>query len=302
MVHALGLGEFQVGRSHECDYPPEVLPLPVCTAPRFEASGDSRAIDARVKSTLAQAESVYRVFENVLASLQPTHIITQTQCRVCAVSLEDVERALSAKFPTRPRVVALEPHSLECIRQDFLKIARACGVEERGAQLVESLDARMREISNDARMREIGSKARAVGKRPRVAVIEWPEPLMAAGNWVPELVAIVGAENLFGTSGEHSPWMNWEELAASDPDVIVCAPCGYDLEKTREEMHWLTDKPGWGKLRAVQQGRVYLADGNRYMNRPGPGIVDSLRIFAEILYPGIFPPLLEKQAWERLDS
>ncbi|HML18130.1 MAG TPA: cobalamin-binding protein, partial [Bryobacteraceae bacterium] len=270
MVHALGLGEFQVGRSHECDYPPEVLPLPVCTSPRFEASGDSRAIDARVKSTLAQAESVYRVFEDVLASLQPTHIITQTQCRVCAVSLEDVERALSGKFPTRPRVVALEPNSLKDIRQDFLKIARACGVEERGVRLVESIDTRFREI---------GNQAKAAGKRPRVAVIEWPEPLMAAGNWVPELLAMVGAENLFGTAGEHSPWMKWEELAASDPDAIVCAPCGYDLKKTREEMHWLTENPVWANLRAVRQGRVYLADGNQYLNRPGARIVESLRIF-----------------------
>ena len=123
MVHALGLGRFQVGRSHECDYPIEVLALPVCTAPRFDVSGDSREIDARVKSTLAEAESVYRVFEDVLRSLEPTHIITQTQCRVCAVSLEDVERALSDRFPTRPRVVALEPNSLDEILRDFLNIA-----------------------------------------------------------------------------------------------------------------------------------------------------------------------------------
>lgn len=156
MVHALGLGDFQAGRSHECDYPPQVLSLPVCTTPRFDVAGDSREIDARVKSTLAQAESVYRVFDDVLASLHPTHIITQTQCRVCAVSLEDVERALSDRFPTRPRVVALEPNSLADIRQDFLRIARACGIEERGRQLVESLDGRMRGI---------GSKAKAAGAR-----------------------------------------------------------------------------------------------------------------------------------------
>lgn len=201
MVHALGLGEFQVGRSHECDYPIEVLPLPVCTMPRFDVSGDSREIDARVKSTLAEAESVYRVFEDVLLSLEPTHIITQTQCRVCAVSLEDVERALSGRFPTQPRVVALEPDSLADIRRDFLKIARACGIEERGEQVVKSMDARMREI---------GSKARVTGRRPTVATIEWPEPLMAAGNWVPELIAMLGAENLFGTAGAHSPWMTWK--------------------------------------------------------------------------------------------
>lgn len=289
MVHALGLGEFQVGRSHECDYPVDILPLPVCTTPRFDVSGDSREIDARVKSTLAEAESVYRVFEDVLASLEPTHIITQTQCKVCAVSLEDVERALSDRFPTSPRVVALEPNALADIRQDFLRIARACGIEDRGQRLVEDLDARMLSIE---------SKARASGRRPRIAVIEWPEPLMAAGNWVPELIEMVGAENLFGTPGAHSPWMKWEDLAASDPDVIVCAPCGYDLPKTRAEMRWLTGNPTWEKLRAVREGRVFLADGNQYMNRPGPRIVESLQIFAEILYPKIFPPLLQGTAWQ----
>ena len=293
MVHALGLGRFQVGRSHECDYPIEVLALPVCTAPRFDVSGDSREIDARVKSTLAEAESVYRVFEDVLRSLEPTHIITQTQCRVCAVSLEDVERALSDRFPTRPRVVALEPNSLDEILRDFLNIAGACGIEQRGRQLVESMDARMRER---------GRRAVATGRRPRLAAVEWPEPLMAAGNWVPELIAMLGAENLFGTAGAHSPWMKWEDLVAADPDTIVCTPCGYDLKKTREEMHWLTGHPSWAKLRAVREGRVFLADGNQYMNRPGPRIVESLQIFAEILYPEVFPPLLEGAAWERWEN
>jgi iron complex transport system substrate-binding protein len=282
MVDALGLGDSQVGRSHECDYPPRVLELPVCTAPVFDIQGDSREIDRRVKETLATAESVYRVFDETLERLKPTHIVTQTQCKVCAVSLLDVERALSARFSTRPEVVALEPNSLDEIYQDILRLARACGVDDRGKLLVDDIKSEMTEI---------GSIARATGRRPRVINVEWPEPLMAAGNWIPELTSMLGAENLFGSAGLHSPWMQWDDILNSDPDVVVCMPCGYDLQRTRAEMHW----HDWTRLRA----RVFLADGNQYLNRPGPRVAKSLRILAEILYPDSFEPTLEGIGWEK---
>ena len=291
MVDALGLGAFQVGRSHECDHPERVKALPVCTAPRFDASGDSREIDRRVKETVATAASVYQVFEDVLESLQPTHILTQTQCQVCAVSLADVERALSERFESRPVVVALEPNSLQDIRNDVMRVARACGVEERGSALLAQMDQEMARIA---------ATAVSAGRRPRLALIEWQEPLMAAGNWMPELVEMAGSVNLFGRAGTHSPWMTFEDLAASDPDAILIAPCGYDLDKTRAEMHWLTLRPGWGDLRAVREDRVYLADGNQYFNRPGPRVVETLKILVEILYPERFAPDLEGRAWVRL--
>jgi iron complex transport system substrate-binding protein len=282
MVDALGLGDLQVGRSHECDYPPRVLELPVCTAPVFDIQGDSREIDRRVKETLATAESVYRVFDETLERLKPTHIVTQTQCKVCAVSLLDVERALSARFSTRPEVVALEPNSLDEIYQDILRLARACGVDDRGKLLVDDIKSEMTEI---------GSIARARGRRPRVINVEWPEPLMAAGNWIPELTSMLGAENLFGAAGLHSPWMQWDDILNADPDVVVCMPCGYDLQRTRAEMHW----HDWTRLRA----QVFLADGNQYLNRPGPRVAKSLRILAEILYPDSFEPTLEGIGWEK---
>lgn len=289
MVHALGLGEFQVGRSHECDFPEPVRSLPVCTAPKFDVSGDSREIDQRVKETLADAVSVYQVFDEVLERLQPTHIVTQTQCKVCAVSLDDVERALSARFTAHPQVIALEPDSLAGVYSDVLRLARACGVEERGIRLIESMQGRMHAISG---------RAQGTGRRPRVAAIEWQEPLMAAGNWVPELIEMLGAANLSGRAGEHSPWMQWEDLAAADAGAIVCMPCGYDLERTRAEMRWLTQRAEWGRLRAVRENQVYLADGNQYLNRPGPRLVESLQILAEILYPEVFEPALEGIGWE----
>ena len=147
-------------------------------------------------------------------------------------------------------------------------------------------------------MTQIASRAATAKRRPRVACIEWHEPLMAAGNWVPELVDLAGAENLFGKAGLHSPWMSWEELAASDPDVIITMPCGFDLDRTRQEMYWLTQRPEWNDLRAVRNRAVYLADGNQYLNRPGPRIVESLQILAEILHPAEFPPQLQGIGWE----
>jgi len=282
MVDALGLGDFQVGRSHECDYPPRILQLPVCTTPVFDVHGDSREIDQRVKQTLATAESVYRVFDDVLEQLQPTHIVTQTQCKVCAVSLGDVERALSARFSTRPEVVALEPNSLDDIYKDINRLAQACGVDDRGKRLVDKIKCDMAEIAE---------VARATGKSPRVINLEWPEPLMAAGNWIPELTEMLGAENLFGSAGQHSPWMQWDDILKADPDVIVSMPCGYDLKRTRAEMHWRD----WSKLRA----KIFLADGNQYLNRPGPRVAASLRILAEVLYPDAFEPTLEGVGWEK---
>jgi iron complex transport system substrate-binding protein len=292
IIHALGLTPYQVGRSHECDYPAEILPLPICTKPSFPITGNSPEIDRLVKERLANALSVYEVFENELEKLQPTHIVTQTQCRVCAVSLEDVERALAGSLTTRPKLVALEPNSLEDIWSDIRRVAIACGVAATGEEMVFGYQDRMRQIS---------AEARRVPKKPRVACIEWHEPLMAAGNWVPELVDLAGAENLFGKPGVHSPWMSWQELVDADPDVIITMPCGFDLKRTRDEMYWLTDRPNWAKLRSVQSGEVYLTDGNQYMNRPGPRVVESLQILAEILHPAQFEPKLKGVGWERLN-
>jgi iron complex transport system substrate-binding protein len=288
ILASLGLSRHQVGRSHECDFPPEILALPICTSPAFPTDGSSAEIDRRVKERLASALSVYEVSRELLDALQPTHVITQTQCKVCAVSLEDVERALTGWVSSRPKLIALEPNALADIWSDIQRVAVACGVPERGEQAVAKLQSEMQRISD---------RACATPSRPRVACIEWHEPLMAAGNWVPELVEMAGAVNLFGQAGMHSPWMTWPELVESDPDVIITMPCGFDLARTCAEMYWLTDRLEWPKLRAVQTGQVYLADGNQYFNRPGPRMVESLQILAEILHPEAFEPSLAGAAW-----
>ena len=258
IVNVLDLTPQQVGRSHECDFPQGIQALPICTTPSFPVEGNSAEIDRRVKERLTNALSVYEVFQDVLDRLQPTHIITQTQCRVCAVSLEDVERALVGSIASRPKLVALEPNSLADIWTDIQRVADACGIGANGEDVVCRLQQRMQDIS---------AQAKTASTRPRVACIEWHEPLMAAGNWVPELIELANAENLFGTAGAHSPWMTWDELVAADPDVIISMPCGFDLERTKKEMYWLTDRRGWSGLRAVANGEVYLADGNQYMNQ-----------------------------------
>ena len=286
----MDLTGYQVGRSHECDFPPEILALPICTSPAFPTGGSSAEIDRQVKQRVADALSVYEVSRETLDALQPTHVITQTQCRVCAVSLEDVERALTGWVTSRPKLVALEPNALADIWSDIRCVAVACGVSERGEKAVAALQSQMRLITE---------RAQATSRRPRVACIEWHEPLMAAGNWVPELVEMAGAVNLFGEAGAHSPWMNWAQLIEADPDVIISMPCGFDLARTCAEMYWLDGRPEWPHLRAVQTGQVYLADGNQYFNRPGPRIVESLRILAEILHPEAFEPSLEGTAWRR---
>jgi iron complex transport system substrate-binding protein len=287
---SLDLTRDQVGRSHECDFPPEILSLPVCTSPAFPTDGSSAEIDQRVKERVANALSVYEVSREMLDALQPTHVITQTQCRVCAVSLEDVERALTGWVSSRPKLIALEPTGLADVWLDIQRVAAACGVPERGDEVVARLQAEMQRISD---------RACAATRRPRVACIEWHEPLMAAGNWVPELVEMAGAANLFGQAGAHSPWMDWQQLVDRDPDVIISMPCGFDVDRTRSEMYWLDRRPEWRKLRAVRTGQVYLADGNQYFNRPGPRIVESLQILAEILHPETVAPTLEGTAWRR---
>jgi iron complex transport system substrate-binding protein len=290
IVHALGLGQYQVGRSHECDYPIPVSNLPVCTMPAFAVSGSSEEIDRLVKERLAAAASIYEIDAELVRRLDPTHIITQTQCKVCAVSLEDVERALRTEVGITSQIIPLEPYALDDLWRDIRRIAIACEHESLGDRLISNLQDRMRTICTRAQM---------TTEKPRVAAIEWLEPLMAAGNWVPELIEMACGQNLFGIAGQHSPWMTWEELTEADPDILIALPCGFDLERTNSEMKWLTGRPGWHQLRAVRTGKVFTCDGNQYMNRPGPRLVESLQIFAEIMHPQYFAPMLEGSGWIR---
>jgi len=291
IVCALGFGDELVGRSHECDFPDWVRRLPVCTAPKFPTEGTSYEIDQRVKAILAEGLSVYRVDADRLRALAPDVIVTQSQCEVCAVSLRDVEQAVCDWIESRPRIVSLEPFALADVWRDVETVAAALGAPERGAELT----ARLRR-----RVEAIVERARAIRDRPSVAVIEWIDPLMAGGNWMPELVTMAGGVNLFGEAGQHSPWMTLEELARRDPDWVVVIPCGFDIERTRADMPLLAAQPVWQRLPAVRDGHVVLGDGNQYFNRPGPRLVESLEILAEILHPRIFDFGHRGRGWQML--
>jgi iron complex transport system substrate-binding protein len=270
MVNALGALDLLVGRSHECDFPASVRLLPSCTRPLIDVDADSRAIDAQVKNSARSALSIYEVFDDVLEKLQPTHILTQVQCDVCAVSLRDVERSIASRLASAPELVALNPASLADIWEDFRRVGESVGVD--AAPVIETLQRRL--------------KRRETAQRPTVACIEWIEPLMAAGNWTPELIDLAGGEDVFGTPGVHSPWITWEDLLARDPDVIIVAPCGFDLARTRAEMHWIADRPDFARLKAVRAGRVFLADGNQYFNRPGPRVAETFEFIRLMVHEG----------------
>lgn len=295
IVCALGLEDQLVCRSHECDYPPSVQRLPICTAPKFPVEGSSGEIDRRVKEVLEQALGVYRVDADLLKRLRPTHIITQTQCEVCAVSLNDVQRALldwiAPGAEAAPALVPLAPNSLSDVWADIQRVADAMGVSERGRSLVKALQERMAAIAR---------KAEPLSPKPRVAAVEWIDPLMAGGNWMPELIDKAAGVPLFGEAGKHSPWMTWEALVQADPDLILILPCGFDIARTRKELPTLTERPEWPSLKAVRGRQVYLLDGNQYFNRPGPRLAESLEILAEILHPGSFRFGHEGTGWVRI--
>lgn len=276
IVYGLGCEDLLVGRSHECDYPPSVLRLPQCSRPRIDITGSSRDIDERVKSSASQGLSLYDVDADRLRDLQPDVILTQTQCEVCAVSLKDVEAAVCGVLQSPARIVSLHPNLLADVWRDIRLIAGELGVPERREELIARLQSRLDRLR---------LQTRSLAHHPRVACLEWLDPLMAAGNWVPELVEIAGGINTLGKAGEHSPWMDWDDLLAARPDVIVAIPCGWDIRKAAEELAPLTHHPAWPTLPAVQSGRVYITDGNQYFNRPGPRLVESAEILAEMFHP-----------------
>ncbi len=284
-----GLSQLVV-RSHACDYPPSVCNLPACTKVNINTALPSSNINQSIGDLLSSALSIYQIDVPLLKSVAPDVILTQSQCDVCAVSEAELSNALGDKLHHGIDIVSLKSVQLTDIWQDITTIAKVIDANERGRALISKIKVSMATINR---------KCAALRSRPRVACIEWIAPLMAAGNWVPELISMAGGVNLFGEIGIHSPWMDWEELKSTDPDVIIVMPCGFDLKRCRAEMFTLTESPGWEELSCVKAGDIYLADGNQYFNRPGPRIAQSLEIIAEILHPHEFKPKYKGTGWER---
>jgi len=287
MIAELGALDQLVGRSHECDYPPAVLTLPIVSTVEINTDVSSAEIDAQIKQRAGarllpedaalHALSIYSLDVELLERLRPDVIFTQTQCEVCAVSERDVTRAVEQLTGLRPQIVSLAPHRLADVWEDVLRIGRAIARQEQARQLVQGYQQRLEQLHTRC-------QTLAGSHRPRVAILEWLDPLMGAGNWTPELVTYAGGEALFGEIGQHTPWLSWEELQRADPDVLILAPCGFQLERTYQDLPILQQHPAWPTLRAVTQGRVYALDGNAYLNRSGPRLVESAELVAWALW------------------
>ena len=261
IVCALGLREHLVGRSHECDFPGDVETLPALTRARVDSSLGSAAIDEAVRKTVEARRPIYELDESTLGALEPDVVVTQEACEVCAVSYHQVVEALR-RTSISAQVVALSPTRLDHIIDDVRRVSMACGVPERGKTLADRLRERLERA------------ARATIERPRIAVIEWLEPVMLAGHWVPDSVRAAGGIALGPEPGAPSPYTTWDEVRALDPEAVVVAPCGFDLHRTIREAAGFADQ-----LRGLAP-RVLLLDGNAYLNRPGPRIVEAVETIA----------------------
>jgi len=293
IVAALGLAHHLVGRSHECDFPAGVETLPPCSSTKVPADGTSYEIDERVKQIVAEGLSVYRVDADRLRELRPDVILTQTQCAVCAVTPRDLEQALCSWVGLAPTVVSLEPNNLDDVWNDIRRVGETLGVSSKANELIDGARGRLEAIR---------ARAKTAQSRPSVAAIEWMGPLMAGGNWMPELIEIAGGQSLFARAGEHSPWLDWSALAAADPEVILLLPCGFKIRQTIRDLNLLTENPAWPKLRAASEDRIYLIDGHHFFNRPGPRLVESAEIVAEILHPELFAFGHRGKGWIRIDE
>jgi len=293
IICALGLEHQLVGRSHECDYPLSISNLPICSSAKFLPSSDSAEIDRQVKEILSESLSIYTIDRDLIKSLAPEVIITQAQCDVCAVSLKDVELALSDLLDKECQLISLQPNGLNDVYRDIRTIAEQLGVENAAEELLELSDERINIIRH---------KLKFITEKPRVACIEWLSPLMIAGNWTPEIVEIGGGLPVLTVAGKHSSYINFQDILQADPDIILIMPCGFSIQRTLQEIGLLLDTPGWTHLKAVKTQRVYIADGNQYFNRSGPRMTDSIEIMAEIINPKQFIFGYEGNGWVQFNA
>lgn len=291
---ALGLTDRIVAVSHECDYPPEISNRPRVTRTRINDKAGSKAIDDEVRALAASSGSLYDVDAALLASLKPDVIIVQKQCDVCAVSPDDIARAAcSQPVLASARVVALNPGSLDGIFNDVFAMAEAVNRASDGERLIASMKSRLDSLR---------TRAAAAKTRPRVMCIEWIEPMMLGGNWMPTLIEYAGGSCSLVRAGEKSIEVDHDAMLEFDPEVVVVMPCGFDLKRTMREAHDLKSYPGWYDMTAFKSRRIYAVDGNAYFNRSGPRIVDSLEILAALVHPDLFGDFATAYApvWSRI--
>jgi iron complex transport system substrate-binding protein len=273
MLFALGLGPDLIAVTHECDYPPAASELPKVTRDLLAPGLSASEIDAAVKQRTLAGESIYELDGEALRELRPDLIVTQALCSVCAVSFDDV-RSIAEEIVSRPQVVSLDPHTVGEVLGDARTLAQATDRKDAAVELIGDAAARIDRIRVAVRG----------ARRPRVAALEWLDPPFAAGHWTPQLIDFAGGEDVLGFAGEPSEQRTWEEVAASEPDVVIVMPCGYDAEIAYREAEMHRDK-----LAALGAGEVVAVNAAAYFSRPGPRIVDGLELLAHILHPELVP-------------
>ena len=293
IVCRLGFREQLVGISHECDYPVSVKGLPILTKPRFSPLGSSQHIDKSVQNLLKSGLSVYEVNTNLLKDLAPDLIITQAQCEACAISLNDVKEAVSDWVGNKPDIISLEPNYLEEVWSDFERVGKALNNVESYFNLKSEIEQRLDTLKENSQK---------LGKKPTVLCVEWIDPLMIAANWVPELVNIAGGINILSKPGSHSHIFKWDEIVETNPDFIIMMPCGFNIDRTLEEIDILKKKTDWLNLKAVKLNQVFVVDGNQFFNRPGPRLVESAEILFEIFNHNTNETKSIEKSWIRIES
>jgi iron complex transport system substrate-binding protein len=268
-LYALGLGDLVVAVTHECDYPAETRELPRLTSSVIEEGLPPAEVDARVREVTAAGESLYGLDEALLAEVEPDLIITQALCAVCAVSFDDV-RAVAARLPSSPAVISLDPETLGQVLDDLVRLGEATGDTARGERLRDELAARLDRIG----------EAVADAPRPRVAALEWLDPVYAGGHWVPEMVELAGGEDVLGEPGRKSRVVDWDEIAAAAPEVVAVMPCGLYADEAAAQARAHADR-----LRALGAELVVAVDAASSFSRPGPRLVDGVELLAHLLHP-----------------
>ncbi|CAN5196541.1 cobalamin-binding protein [soil metagenome] len=279
IVCALGLHEQLVGVTHECDFPPPVKRLPKVTRTRIPVDATSAAIDRRVDARLEAERGLYSLDREMLRSLRPDLIVTQTLCHVCAVPGAEVRAAADA-LPSGAAIVNLEPETLTGVFAAIRQVAAAADAVQVAERLVEGL---MRRVDT------VVERSGRVESRPPTTLLEWLDPPFSCGHWNPELVRLAGGREALGAEGLPSRRLDWADVIRAQPEVICVACCGFTIERTLPDLGQARAAPGWSKLPAVRSGRVYVTDGSQYFSRPGPRLVDSLEILAHALHPDTHP-------------
>lgn len=295
-IAAFGASECLVGRSHACDHPPSVTSLPVVTSTAVPANATSAAIQGQVQDRLQQGVSLYTVDLELVRTLQPDLIVTQAQCEACAVSLNQLEADLARWSNGQPELFSLTPLTLKQVLDAALRLGKRLGRTEGAMHDIGARERRLQEYRQAVDLERPSSRE----SLPRVVCIEWLDPLMTAGHWMPDVVEQAGGRSVLAELGQPSTRVDWEAVCAEDPDVLAIMPCGFTIEQTLRDLHLLTERAGWEDLTAVRSGRVFVFDGNAYFNRPGPRLYRAIELLGTMLHPVAARNWdLSPESWER---